>query len=115
MRAFLTALMSFFLVLSLAACTKRAVVQAATLSPAERQERGKLIYNSNCIACHNVDPAQAGSVGPAVKGSSLELLQARILRADYPAGYKPQRDTRVMLALPALEPEIPAIHAYLNQ
>lgn len=73
------------------------------------------IYKLNCIACHNVDPGKDGVAGPALTGSSKELLEARILRAAYPAGYKPKRDTKQMPALPHLEKEIPAISAYLNK
>jgi hypothetical protein len=43
-----------------------------------------------------------------------ELLEARILRADYPAGYKPKRDTRQMVAFPQLAPHIDALAAYLK-
>jgi len=42
------------------------------------------------------------------------LLEARILRASYPPGYKPKRSTHVMPAQPAVEPEIPALAAYLK-
>ena len=33
-------------------------------------ERGRQIYQSQCIACHNPDPSQPGPIGPAVRGSS---------------------------------------------
>jgi mono/diheme cytochrome c family protein len=54
------------------------------LSP--EAERGRQVYLSSCIACHAADPAQAGAVGPEVKGSSPELLEAKILRGTYPPG-----------------------------
>jgi len=78
-------------------------------------ERGRVIYVSNCIACHHVDPKKVGSVGPEVWGSSLELIQARVMRAAYPEGYKAKRETHMMVALPHLEKELAALHAYLNQ
>ncbi len=78
-------------------------------------KRGKSVYITSCIACHNVDPAKDGSMGPAVKNSSLELLNAKMLKATYPPGYNPKRSTSQMVALPHLEKEIPAIHAYLNK
>ncbi len=78
------------------------------------EARGKSSYMSNCIACHNPDPRLSGSIGPDVANSSFELLSARILRKTYPPGYKPKRETAVMPALPMLENDIPAIHAYLN-
>ncbi len=76
-------------------------------------KRGKAVYQANCIACHSIDPSQDGGVGPALAGSSLELLQAKVLRNEYPPGYTPKRTTGNMIALPHLEPELPALAAYL--
>ncbi len=76
--------------------------------------RGKVVYQNNCMACHAPDPNQEGGLGPSVAGASLELLEARVLRAEYPEGYTPKRDSRVMVALPFLEAELPALHAYLE-
>ena len=76
--------------------------------------RGKVVYQNNCMACHAPDPNREGGLGPAVAGASLELLTARILHAEYPPGYTPKRDSRVMVALPFLEAELPALHAYLD-
>ena len=69
----------------------------------------------NCIARHHRDPTQDGGLGPAVAGSSYELLEARVLHATYPPGYTPKRDTRLMVPQTHLEPEIPALTAYLAQ
>lgn len=77
------------------------------------QSRGKAVYMSNCIACHNPDPSLVGSIGPTVAGSSLELLTARVLTRSYPPGYKPQRETGMMPDFPQLKDDIPALHAYL--
>jgi mono/diheme cytochrome c family protein len=77
-------------------------------------QRGRQVYLSQCTQCHAVDPSQSGPVGPPVKGSPRELLEARILRAAYPPGYKPKRPTSVMPAQTALAPEIPALAAYLK-
>lgn len=85
-----------------------------TLSHEELIEAGRSAYNSNCIACHSVDPMQDGALGPAVAGSSLALIEARVLRAEYPEGYEPKRKTRVMVALPHLEPRLPELTAYLQ-
>lgn len=87
---------------------------STTADPAQLAERGKSIYNSNCIACHNADPNKDGALGPAVQGSSLALLEARILRAQYPDGYQPKRSTKSMVAMPYLKNEINALHVYLN-
>jgi mono/diheme cytochrome c family protein len=76
--------------------------------------KGKSAYLANCIICHNPNPLLAGSVGPEIANSSLELITARVMHAGYPAGHKPKRQSRLMAALPMLEKDIPAIHAYLN-
>jgi mono/diheme cytochrome c family protein len=77
-------------------------------------ERGKTIYSAICTACHNANPKMDGSLGPAIAGSSLELIESRVLRAEYPKGYKPKRETHAMIALPQFKNEVPALHAYLN-
>jgi mono/diheme cytochrome c family protein len=75
--------------------------------------RGEKVYRSACIACHAPDPTQPGPVGPEIAGSSLELLRAKVLRNEYPPGYAPRRETRAMVPLPHLEPDLPALAAYL--
>ena len=85
-----------------------------TRTPEERVEAGRGAYNANCIACHAVDPTQDGALGPAVSGSSLELLTARVLRSEYPEGYTPKRPSRLMVPLPHLEERLPELEAYLN-
>jgi mono/diheme cytochrome c family protein len=87
-------------------------------TPAEQKleslvARGRAVYVGNCIACHNPDPTQDGGLGPSVAGASRELLEARVLRADYPPGYTPKRDSHLMIALPHLAGDIDALHAYL--
>jgi len=76
--------------------------------------RGRQVYLAQCIQCHNANPAIPGPVGPSVKGASRDLLEAKIMRGDYPPGYKPQRPTKVMPPQPTLEPDIPALTAYLK-
>jgi mono/diheme cytochrome c family protein len=94
------------------ACTKK---PQAPVSPEEALiERGRLIYSMQCTACHSGNPKVDGSIGPAIAGSSLELVEARVMRAEYPAGYQPKRTTKTMSALPHLKAEIPALQAYLN-
>jgi mono/diheme cytochrome c family protein len=75
--------------------------------------KGRKIYELNCIACHTADPGHDGALGPAVAGASRELLEERILRGSYPAGYTPKRGTRNMAPLPHLAPVIPDLAAYL--
>ena len=92
--------------LALAGCDQ------AQLSPSA--ERGRQIYLSQCVSCHGPDPAQAGPIGPQIKGSSKELLEAKVVSGTYPAGYTPKRPTTVMLPLPALASDIPALADYLR-
>jgi mono/diheme cytochrome c family protein len=77
-------------------------------------ERGRQVYLAQCIQCHNANPALAGPVGPPVKGSSRELLEAKVIRGEYPPGYTPKRPTKVMPPQAALAPDIPALAAYVK-
>lgn len=95
----------------LISCTKNKVEEKPL---SDLANKGKLVYLSTCIACHHVDPTKDGSIGPAVANSSLELITARIMKASYPPGYKPKRTTTAMPEFPHLEPDIKALHAYLN-
>ncbi len=106
----------FLGLLAIASCTQKKNEPEVPRPQAELlSEHGRQVYLTNCIACHNPNPTQNGAVGPAISGSSLELLSARILDASYPAGYKPKRDSKAMSALPQLRAEIPALHAYLSR
>jgi mono/diheme cytochrome c family protein len=98
----------------LAAAAALALVgcERETLSP--EAERGRLVYNSQCTACHAFDPSQPGPVGPEIKGSPRELLEAKVLQGTYPPGYRPKRPTRVMPPQPQLAPDLPALAAYLK-
>jgi mono/diheme cytochrome c family protein len=84
----------------------------AGLSP--EAERGRQIYVAQCTACHAMNPAQSGPLGPAVQGSSQALLEARLLRGGYPPGYTPKRDSRVMQPMPHLAESLPDLSAYLR-
>jgi hypothetical protein len=61
-----------------------------------------------------MNPSQDGALGPAVAGSTLPLLEERVMRGGYPEGYVPKRTSRVMIPLPHLEPKLPALAAYLG-
>ena len=76
--------------------------------------RGKAVYMSACISCHHPNPAKDGSLGPAVAGSSEELLRLRVLELKYPEGYTPKRKTGTMTAFPHLKKDIRTLYAYLN-
>jgi mono/diheme cytochrome c family protein len=91
--------------LALTGCEQR-------LSPSA--ERGRQVFLAQCAPCHGPDPAQAGPIGPAVKGSSRELLEAKVLRGAYPPGYVPKRPTKVMPPLPALADDVGPLADYLR-
>jgi len=80
----------------------------------ENWKRGRAAYIANCSACHNRDPSKDGPLGPAVMGSSKGLLEALLLRGEYPRDYKPKRPTKTMPSLPFMKPEIPYLAAYLG-
>ncbi len=77
-------------------------------------ERGKAVYAANCVACHGGNPSKDGPIGPALKGSSRELLEYRVLSPEYPPGYTPKRNTRLMPAFPSLKSEMPYLADYLR-
>ena len=79
---------------ALIACGSAACSSSADLSPLAQQ--GQRVYQNVCIACHNGDPTQDGSAGPAIAGSSRELVEARVLHASYPPGYTPKRQSNAM-------------------
>ena len=77
-------------------------------------ERGRQVYLAQCIACHNRDPERDGPLGPAIKGSPRELVEARVVRGAYPPGYTPKRPSKVMPARPDLAPETSHLTAFLR-
>ncbi len=76
--------------------------------------RGRQIYLSQCTSCHAADPAQAGPVGPPLKGASRDVVDAKVLRGAYPPGYKPKRPTQVMPPQPQLANDVPALAEFLK-
>jgi mono/diheme cytochrome c family protein len=94
-----------------AACGK-----AEEKSPEQaRIDKGRTLYSLRCAACHHpADPRKDGAIGPAIAGSSLELINARTNRSAYPEGYAPKRATHVMPKLPTTPDELEALHAFLN-
>ena len=81
----------------------------SALSP--EAERGRQVYLAHCTSCHSSDPAQNGPLGPAVKGSSRALLEARLLRGAYPPGYTP---SAVMQPMPHLAGSLDDLGAFLQ-
>ena len=85
-------------------------------APPTAARRGEIVYQNVCVACHNGDPAKDGSLGPALAGSSRELLEARVIRGEYPTGYTPQRPlSETMPRFEYLADKIDDLHAFLAQ
>ena len=82
----------------------------------EQARAGEKIYQNVCIACHNGDPNLDGALGPANAGASVELLEAKVVRGEYPPGYTPKRlDSHAMPRFQHLADDIPALAAYLSE
>ena len=77
--------------------------------------KGKKVYLRLCGHCHGKNPSWGNFKAPALTGSSRKLLEARIMRAEYPPGYKPKKTTKEMPAFPREEPNIDHLFAFLNQ
>ena len=84
------------------------------LTPSIDPEKGKAVYYANCTSCHNYNPKKAGSVGPDIYGSSIELLKNKVLYGKYPKNYQPKRIIGVMPLYPHLNKQISNLHAFLN-
>jgi len=83
-------------------------------TPRTPVERGRFVYMTHCVVCHNQNPNLAGKKGPPIAGASRELLQARLLHLEYPPGYQPQRKSHDMRAFPKLATKIDDLHAFLT-
>jgi mono/diheme cytochrome c family protein len=77
-------------------------------------ERGRQVYLGQCTSCHATDPAQPGPVGPPLKGTSREVLEAKTLRGGYPPGYQPRRKTAIMPPQSQVAGELDALAEYLK-
>jgi mono/diheme cytochrome c family protein len=93
---------------------KPAPTAGPSVAAAGDPTKGKQIWLGQCVACHNPDPSKDGPIGPAVKGASKELLDARVVHGTYPPGYQPKRETKVMPPRPDLVASIPDLAAYLR-
>ena len=78
------------------------------------ETRGRRIYFTYCVVCHNADPRKDGTAGPAIAGSSQELLVARVLSQSYPPGYKPKRITQTMPVYPQVKARLSDLAAFLK-
>lgn len=100
------------LLLVASACTRDAKTDGKTTRAVDPM-RGRRIYLANCTACHNADPSKDGSIGPAVKGSSQALLEAKVLYGKYPPGTIPKRKSIAMPNYSYLKSELPHLAAFL--
>jgi mono/diheme cytochrome c family protein len=101
------ALAALFLAPALGACSDQ-----GSLSP--EAERGRQIYLAQCSSCHSPDPGKDGPLGPAIRGSSRELLEARVVRGTYPPGYTPKRPSAVMQPMPQVATSLDDLAAFLR-
>ena len=76
-------------------------------APADRNKvlwnRGRVMYTTRCTSCHNSNPDLQGSVGPALRGVTEDLLTDRIMNGK-----------GAMPAQPRMKRFIPAIREYLR-
>jgi mono/diheme cytochrome c family protein len=81
-------------------------------------DKGKRLYLSNCIQCHNKDPNLKGSLGPEMIDAPLVVMTAKVMTGVYPAvlpaGFVPKRKSKAMRKIPRLQKDIPAIHAWVQ-
>ncbi len=101
-------------------------VEAAAAAPAAPTvefnpvdiEKGKAIYTTTCIKCHNKDPNIKGAIGPEMVDAPLEVMVAKVSTGRYPEklpeGFVPKRTTKQMTKFPAHVPDVPSIHAYVQ-
>lgn len=80
--------------------------------------KGKRVYLSSCIQCHNRDPNLKGPIGPEMVDAPIEVMTAKVMTGLYPrklpAGFVPKRKTKLMRPLKQFKNDIPAIHAWVQ-
>ena len=95
-----------------------AAAEVVVESSAIDLERGKTIYLSTCIKCHNKDPNIKGAIGPEIVDAPLEIMQHKVATGRYPdilpEGFIPKRKTKQMTKFPNLLKDVPSIHAYVQ-
>lgn len=81
-------------------------------------EKGKRLYISNCLRCHNKDPNVKGSIGPEIVDAPYEVMYSKVMTGKYPdplpKGFVPKRKSRAMAAIPKLKADVPAIWHYIQ-
>jgi mono/diheme cytochrome c family protein len=88
------------------------------LSDDAKIAKGKRIWLSTCIQCHNRDPNVKGSIGPETVDAPLEIMTAKVMTGKYPdklpAGFIPKRKSKAMRPLTQFKNDIPAIYEYVQ-
>lgn len=81
-------------------------------------DKGKRIWLSACIQCHNKDPNVKGSIGPEVVDAPYEVMYSKVMTGKYPdklpVGFVPKRKSKAMRKLPQYQKDIPSIYAYVQ-
>lgn len=81
-------------------------------------DKGRRLYFSNCISCHNRDPNLKGAIGPEIVDAPIEIMRTKVLTGRYPeklpAGFIPKRKTKLMRPIKKLEKDIPDIYAWVQ-
>lgn len=81
-------------------------------------DAGKTVYTANCLQCHNRNPTENGSIGPAQANTPWEVFKVKVVTGRYPEalppGYTPARKTKAMRKFPDLEKDLPALWAYVQ-
>lgn len=73
---------------------------------------GEIAFKATCAMCHGA--TGEGRFGPDIRGADLELLISKVIKGQYPKGYKPKRNTKAMPKFPHLYPKLPDIQEYLK-
>ncbi len=110
-RATLEAAARFVAVVALVATSACSGDSDSSADPAVA--RGETIYRNICVVCHNADPNEQGTMGPAIARATRDVLEAKVLRGEYPAGYTPARETHQMPQFEYLEPNLDDIEAFI--
>ena len=104
------------LVLGAAACSGSGDDNWRGWDPSPAAKRGETTFAMGCASCHNFrNPFERGIQGPDVARSSRELLEARIMRAEYPPDYTPKQAGNTMAKLPQYKDRIDDLFAFLSE
>lgn len=97
---------------------KETIEVASTSEENPEHAKGKRLYMSNCLQCHNKDPNIKGAIGPEIVDAPLEVMVSKVMTSNYPnplpPGFVPKRKSHAMRAIPKLKDDIPLIWAYVQ-